>query len=223
MESLRRRKQSPLAVLAASEPCRSVAASSRRSNRNVKKKTDPFQEVFDFEWLVEKVVCSGSLQLLDSILFHHTGDTQDPDIIQIGVGADDVTDVLSIDIRKHDVEDDEVRVVLFDHHPGAEAVIDGPDFKPAITFEDVADEFDQFFIVINDQDFVFRVLQVVDGNSVFPHESDQLVTGNTTESASRNAKSLQLARIEAANNRLLTDLTDLGRFTCGEDGLTREW
>lgn len=200
-----------------------MATSSRRSNRNVKQEADPLQEVFDFERLMEKVICSSGLQLLDPILFHHTGDTQDPDIIQIGVGSDDVTHVFSIDIRKHDVEDDEVGVVLFDHHPGAEAVIDGSDFKPAITFEDVADEFDQFFIVVNDQDFVFRVLQVVDRNSVLPHESDQLVTGNTTESASRNAKSLQLARIKAANNRLLTDLTDLGRFTCGEDGLAREW
>ena len=210
-------------LASASQPPRPKDELGRRSNGNIQELTDSLQQMFDFERLVKEVIRSRGFQFLDSILFHHAGDAQNPDIVQIGVGPDDVTDVLSVNIRQHDVEDDQVWMVLFNHHSGPKAVVYGADFEPTIPFQNVADEFNELFIVIDDENLVFRVLQVINRNSVFPHESDQLIAGNTTESASRNAKSFQLARVEAANDRLLTDLTDLGRFTGREDGLTREW
>ena len=77
----------------------------------------------------------------------------------------------------------------------------------------VDDQFDQFFVVVDDQDLPLAAFQGVGRNAVVAHEQKKLIARNAAESASRHAKTLELAGVEAANNRLLADLANLGGFT----------
>src|SRR5690606_39183280 len=54
---------------------------------------------------------------------------------------------------------------------------------------------------------------------VLLHELVEHIPRDAAEPRSGDAKPLELARIEAADDRLLADLTDLRRFACGVDGL----
>ena len=58
----------------------------------------------------------------------------------VGVGPDAVADFLAVDVRQHDVEDDQVRAVLLDHHAGVEAVGGDADLEPAVLLEDLVDQ-----------------------------------------------------------------------------------
>src|SRR4029077_19900226 len=49
-------------------------------------------------------------------------------------------------------------------------------------------------------------------DAVVAHEQEQLIAGDAAEPASGHPKSLELTRIKAANNGLLADLANLGRF-----------
>src|SRR5262249_17854006 len=109
--------------------------------------------------------------------------------------------------------DDQVRPEFFDHHAGAEAVVDAANVETAISIELIDDQFDQIFVVVNDKDFALAAVQGVRGDTVVPHERVELVPRNAAKSAAWNSKAFQLARVETADNRLLTDLTNLGSFT----------
>ena len=72
-------------------------------------------------------------------------------------------------------------------------------------------------MIVNNQYLSLAALQRVRRYPIVFHERKQLFSRDSSESASGDAKSLELARVETANDGLLTDLTNLGRFPRGED------
>ena len=172
----------------------------------------PLHEPLDLERLVHEVVGAGRLQLADLVLFDHAGDADDANVVHALVAADPLADFLAVDVREHDVQHDQVGPVLLDHHAGVEAVVDAADLEPAVAIQRVGDQFDQFVVVVDDQHLSFAAFQGVGGNAVVPHERKKLFAGNAAKPAARHAKPLELPRVETADNRLLGDLADLGRF-----------
>ncbi|ASV72854.1 hypothetical protein THTE_0252 [Thermogutta terrifontis] len=69
---------------------------------------------------------------------------------------------------------------------------------------------------------MFGVFEGIQWDAIFPHEVNQSIAGNTTETASRNAESLQLTGIEAANDGLLAHFADLRCFSRREYSLACE-
>src|SRR5262249_8465902 len=63
--------------------------------------------------------------------------------------------------------------------------------------------------------------QGVSWDSIFLHEAVKGIARNSPEARSGNAKPLELTRVKAANDRLLTHFTDLGRLACRENRLHR--
>ena len=68
---------------------------------------------------------------------------------------------------------------------------------------------------------IFRrpAIESVGRNAVVTHKGVQLLTWDTSKTAARHTKSLELTGVEATDDRLLANLTDFGRFACGENGL----
>jgi len=190
--------------------------------RDIEQLADSIDKLLDLERFVEEIVGPNRFELLDTVLFHHARDADDADIIHVGIGPHHLADVFPVDIGEHDVEDDEVGMILFDSHSGLETVIDGADLKAAIPEQDIPNEFHQLFIVIDDENAVFGVFQGIQRDAVFPHEVNESIAGNATEAASRNAESLQLTGVEAANDGLLADLADLRCFSSRKDRLACE-
>src|SRR5207244_2298736 len=62
-------------------------------------------------------------------------------------------------------------------------------------------------------------LEGVGRDAVVLHELVQRLAGDAAKTRSRNAEAFELAIVEAANDRLLTDLADLGGFASRENGL----
>src|SRR5262245_64533016 len=108
-------------------------------------------------------------------------------------------------------------MVFPDHHAGIEPVGRDANLESAIRFEMVADQFDEFLVIVNDQRFALPAFEGIGGNSVFLHELVQDVPRNPAKFRAGYAKALELARVKAANDRLLADLADSGRLTRGID------
>ena len=100
--------------------------------------------------------------------------------------------------------------------PASKPLLTRADFEAAVLFQHVDDQFDQFLVVVDDQHLALAAFQGVGRNAVVAHEREQLLARNAAEPAARHAKALELAGIEATNNRLLADLADLGGFAGGE-------
>ena len=83
----------------------------------------------------------------------------------------------------------------------------------------VDDQLDQILIVVDDQDLALAAVEGVGRDAVVPHERVELVARNAAEAAARHAEALELAGVEAANDRLLADLADLGGFAGRENSL----
>src|SRR5262249_19098601 len=138
---------------------------------------------------------------------------------QGGVHANALANFLAVDVRKHDVQDHQIRAKLLDEHPRVESVVRRFQIKPAIAAENVHEQLDQIDIVVHNQQLAFAALQRIGRNAVLAHKAEKLVARNAAEAAARNPKSLQGAIVEAANDRLLTYLTDLRGLAGREDGL----
>ena len=80
----------------------------------------------------------------------------------------------------------------------------------------IDDQFDQILVVVDDQDLALAAVERVGRDAVVAHERVELIARNAAEAAARHAEALELAGIEATNDRLLTDLADLGGFAGGE-------
>ena len=128
-----------------------------------------------------------------------------------------LADFDAVDIGQHHVEHDQVGAELLDQHAGAEAVVDAADVEAAVALQLIDDQFDQIFIVVDDEDLALAAIEGVGRNAVVAHERVELIARNAAEPAARNAEALQLARVEAANDRLLTDLANLGGFAGREN------
>lgn len=156
---------------------------------DVEQLTDIFDERFDFEWFLQEVVGSGSTEILDFVLFDHTADADDANIIEGVIAADSLANFLTVDIREHDIENDDVRVIFPNHHTGVESVIGSADFEATIGFEGIGDEFDEFGIVINDESLSFTAFEGIGGDAVFFHEFVKNITRNATEFGTRDTES----------------------------------
>ncbi len=128
-----------------------------------------------------------------------------------------LTDFLPVDVGKHDVEHDHVRMVFLDHHAGVEAVVGHADLEATVRFEDVPNQLDQFLVVIHDQRLAFAAFEGVGRNAVFLHELIEDVAGNTPKTRSGDSEPFELSGIKAADNGLLADLTDFGCFARRKD------
>ena len=83
---------------------------------------------------------------------------------------------------QHDVEHDQVGTIFLDHHAGVEAVVDAADFEAAVAFQHVDDQFDQFFVVVDDQDLPLAAFQGIGRDAVVAHEqrtADRAECGGT--------------------------------------------
>ena len=128
------------------------------------------------------------------------------------VAADPLADFLAVDVRKHDVQHDQVGMIFLDHHAGVEAVVDAADLETPVALQHVGDQLDQLLVVVDQQHLPLAAFQGVGGDAVVPHEHVELLAGNAAETAAGHAESLQLSRVKTANDRLLADLADLGRL-----------
>ena len=107
---------------------------------------------------MEEVVRPGEPEFLNLVFFDHAGDAQDAHIFERGVGAHPMAHFFAVDVGQHHVEDDQVGMVLFDHHARVEAVLSDAHFEAAVLFEHFADELDQFGIVVHHEHFAFAAL-----------------------------------------------------------------
>ena len=96
--------------------------------------------------------------------------------------------------------------------PASKPLLTRADLEAAVAFQHVGDQLDQFLVVVDDQDLALAAFQGIGRNAVVAHERVQLVARDAAEAAARHAKSLELSGVEAANDGLLADLADLGRF-----------
>ena len=173
-------------------------------------------QVIDFKRLLQEMIGSGSLEFLDLVLLNHPADADDPDVIESGIAADPLTDFSAVDVRQHDVQHNDVRVIFLDHHSRIESVVRDSDFEPTVGIQGIRNEFDQLGVVIDDQCLALTAFESISRNAVFLHELEEHISRDAAESRAGDSKSLELTRIKAANDRLLTDLTDLGGFARGE-------
>ena len=80
----------------------------------------------------------------------------------------------------------------------------------------IDDQFDQILIVVDDENLALAAIEGIGRDAVVAHERIELIARNAAEAAARHAEALQLAGIEATNDRLLADLANLGGFASGE-------
>ena len=96
--------------------------------------------------------------------------------------------------------------------PASKPLLTVADLESPVAIQDVGNQFDQLHVVIDDQHLPLAAFQGVGGDAVVAHEHEELFAGNAAKTAARHAKTLQLPRIKTANNGLLRDLANLGRF-----------
>src|SRR5262249_52644332 len=68
---------------------------------------------------------------------------------------------------------------------------------------------------VHDQRFALPAFEGIRGDAVFFHELVEDIARNPAELRAGHAKPLELAGVKAANDRLLADLANPGRFTRG--------
>src|SRR5262249_13548942 len=81
------------------------------------------------------------------------------------------------------------------------------------------DQVDHRLIVIDDQDPSLPALEGIRRDAVLLHEPVERVARDPAESRAGDPEALELARVEAADDRLLAHFTYLSRLTRWENGL----
>jgi len=85
--------------------------------------------------------------------------------------------------------------------------------------QELEDQLHQLDVVVDEQDLALAALQGIGRDAVVLHELVQGLAGDAAEPAARHAEPLELAVVEAADDGLLGDLTDLRGFAGREHGL----
>ncbi len=130
--------------------------------------------------------------------------------------ADDV----AVDVGEHIVEDHEVGGEFLGEDAGVVAGGGGFDFEAAIAVEDVDEEFDDFGVVVHDEDFAAAGVEVVERYAgVVFHEVDECVAGDAAEFGAGDAETAEAAGVEAADDGLLGNGADFSGFAGGVDFL----
>ena len=130
-----------------------------------------------------------------------------------------MANLLAIDVREHNIQDNQVGPVFLDHHAGVEAGIGHANLKAPVLFKDLGHQLDQFRVVIDEQDLALPAFERVGWDAIVLHELVQGFAGNAAKPGTRYAKPFQLSVVEAANDCLLADLADFGRLTGRKNGL----
>ncbi len=115
----------------------------------------------DIERLLDEVVRTGIAQLLNLVVFDHARDADDPHIVHRLVAAHEPADFDAVDIGQHHVEHDQIGPEFLDQHAGAEAVVDAADLEAAVALQLIDDQFDQIFIVVDDEDLALSAVERV--------------------------------------------------------------
>src|SRR5262249_45355849 len=125
----------------------------------------------------------------------------------------------AVDVRQHDVQNDEIGPVFLDHHAGIEAGGGHAHLEAAVIFQNLGHELNQLDIVVDEQDLALAAFQGIGGNAVVLHELVQHFPRNTAEAGTGHAEALELPVVEATDNGLLADLANLGGFAGRENSL----
>src|SRR5262249_2927446 len=132
-----------------------AAPESRSTNQtslHIQESADAPHQFIDIERLVQEVVGTRLAQLLDLVLLDHPRNANNLDIGHGGVAANQLANPLSINIRQHDIKDDEVGVVFFGEHPGAKSAVDDLGLEPRVAGQNLGNQVDDSLIVIHNQD-----------------------------------------------------------------------
>src|SRR5579884_2050317 len=124
---------------------------------------------------------------------------------------------LAVDVRQHNVQDDNVRTVLLDHQPGVEAVRGDAHLETAVLFEELVHQLDQFGVVVYQKHFALAAFQCIGRDAIVPHEFVEGFARDAPETGSGHAEPLQLAVVETTDDGLLTDFANFGGFAGREN------
>ncbi len=186
---------------------------------HIQQSADPADQFIDIQRLVQKIVGTRGLQVVDLVFLDHPRDADDLDVGHRRIAADQLADRLSVDVRQHHIQDDQVGVVLLRLHPRTEAVVDDAGLEPGVAGEDLRDQVHDRLIVVNDQHPTLAALESVGRDAVLLHEPIERIPRDAAKPRAGDPKALELARVEAADDRLLAHLTYLRRLARRENGL----
>src|ERR1051325_7521651 len=109
-------------------------------------------QVGDLERLLEEPVGPGVHELLDVGLVDDAADAQDLGVGEIGIAAEALADHRAVDVRQHEVEDDQVRAEGLGEQARVVPGAGGLHVEPAVAAEQVAVELHDLGIVVDHQD-----------------------------------------------------------------------
>ena len=109
-------------------------------------------------------------KFLHLVVLDHARDADDPDIFHVLISPHAVADFPPVDIREHDVEDNQVWAVLLHHHARIEAVGGNPDLKAAIFLKGLIYSRDEIRLIVDKQDFSLSAFQSIRRDAVVLHE-----------------------------------------------------
>ena len=122
-------------------------------------------------------------------------------------------------IRQHHVEHDHLGPIFLHQHAGVETGGGDLDVEAAIFFEELGHDFDQFDVVIDQQDLTATAFEGVGRDAVVLHELVEHFARDAAKARPRDPKALELPVVEATDDGLLADLANLRSFACRENGL----
>ena len=154
--------------------------------------------------------------------FIGVGDAADHDdfrVFEVASISDAFANGDAIDVGEFEVEEDDVGEEFESGHSGIEPGMDGSEVEAAVVLEDGGEHFDDAAVVVDDKDALGGAFDQVGRDSMGLHEIKEAIARDATKFRARHAKALEVALIEAADDRLLADSTDGCHFAGGEDGL----
>src|SRR5262249_32495377 len=180
----------------------SLALRRGRHRFNFELTAHPVDQLLDVKRLVQEIVRSGELQLLDFVVLDHAADAEDAHVFQGRVGPHPVTYFLAVDVRQHDVEDNQVRPIFLDHHACIEAIAGYANFKAAVLLQDLGHQLDQFCVIIDQKDFALATFQGIGRNAVVSHKAIQGLARDAAEAGTGYPESLQLTIVKTTDDGL---------------------
>src|ERR1043166_4082095 len=169
--------------------------------------------------LVHEVVGPCETQVLNLVVLDHAADAQDADFFHGVVRTHPLAHFLAVDVRQHDVENQEVRTIFLHQHAGVEAGGGDLDLEAAVLFEELRHDFDELSVVVNEKDLAAARFERIGRDAVVLHELVQHFARDAAKARPRDSEALELPVVKATDNGLLADLANLGSFACRENGL----
>ena len=83
---------------------------------HIQQSADAAHQFIDIQRFVQKIVGPRFPQLLDLVFLDHPRDADDLDVRHRRVAPDQLADRLAVDVRQHDVKDDQVGMILLGEH-----------------------------------------------------------------------------------------------------------